>query len=586
MGITEHIAHPLINALGWTLFHSLWQVLLILLLWRLAMLITSKSTSLLRYKLTLWAMLAIPVASAFTFIRQYALYRSARQIVSLEFENMEWFAAAGAQPFYLLNRTQPLALQQYDIYSPYIFWTYLAGLIIVSVLALMDHARLIHLRKKGLKPIPDQWKEHMIQLIRQSGVNENISIWLSTRVDIPAVVGFFKPLILLPLAMLASLTTEQVESIILHELYHVRRKDHYVNAMQTLLEIVFFYHPGMWIISRGLRHEREKCVDEWVVNITGSPAVYARALVSLEKQRSSTAPQPALAATQSQSQLFKRIKHLMTMKTRKIHAGQKMAAMLAILAAFASIAWVNPTKTIDLQYFGSDQPIEHLESPQKFNLSEMLREEVAPDDPPPLIDPENMATEPKTIRLKDGSYIQWQELSQQNRKELERAIEEARITIEREVRDRFQSEEFKREMQKANEAYQKAMEEVMAQFRSDEFQQEMSKLGEEYRKAMEQVQQEFRSEEFQQRMREVGETYRKMGEELREQFQGEEFQAKMRSAGEAHRQTMEELRGWYNMDEFQQELNKAMEELRKAMETLREIDWEEVRKQEEEKRNK
>ncbi len=586
MGITEHIAHPFINALGWTLLHSLWQILLITVLWRLAMAITTKSTASLRYRLTLWAMLAIPVSFVYTFTRQYTLYTQARQIVSLEFETMEWMVSPGTQSFYLLDRTQPFALQQLDAYTPYIFWIYITGLLIVSLLAILDYTRIFSLKRKGLKPLPDQWQQRISSLIETSKLSRKVKIWLSARVEVAMVVGFFKPVILLPLAMLSSMTTEQVESIILHELCHIRRNDHYINALQTLLEIAFFYHPGIWLISRRIRQEREQCVDEWVVGITGNPVSYARALVSLEENRSAAAPQPALAATQSNSQLLIRIKHMMTMKTRKFHAGQKLAAMMAILAAFASVAWVSPSRTIDLQQLSTDHSPDYQESRPSFDLATMLKEEVAPDTPPALNNPEMEKSEPKSLRLLDGTVIQWQDISQQNRKELERAIEEARITIEREVMDRFKSEEFRREMQKASETYQKAMEEVMEQFNHEEFKREMDKLGEELQKAMKQVEQEFRIEEFHERRNEMSAAFQKMAEELRKQFQGEEFQNKMRSIGETHRQTMEELKDLYDMDAFHQEMNKAMEDLRKAMDTLRKIDWEEVKRQEEEKQNK
>ncbi len=606
MGITEHMVHPFINALGWTLLHSLWQILLIAVLWKLAMAITAKSTAALRYRLTLWTMLAIPASFVYTFTRQYTLYRQARQIVALEFETMEWMAAPGTQSFYLLDRAQPLSLQQFDAYTPYVFWVYITGLLIVSLLAIRDYTRVFRLKRSGLTALPGQWQQRISSLIETSKLSHKVKIWLSARVEVAMVVGFLKPVILLPLAMLSSMTTEQIESIILHELCHIRRKDHYVNALQTLLEIAFFYHPGIWLISRRVRQEREQCVDEWVIDITGNPVSYARALVSLEENRSPAAPQPALAATQSNTQLLIRIKHMMTMKTRKFHAGQKLAAMMAILAAFASVAWVSPARTIDLRQLATDYSPDFRESRPSFDLATMDKAEVAPDDPPAVNNPEMEKSELKSLRLLDGTTIQWQDISEQNRKELEKAIEEARITIEREVRERFQTEEFRREMQKANEAYQKVMQEVMGQFNNEEFQQEMNKLGEDFRKAMEQVEQEFNTEAFHQRMqelkdqveqefrieefhelrKEVSATYQKMAEDLRKQFQGEEFQTKMRSIGETHRQTMEGLKDLYNMDEFQQEMNKAMEELRKAMDALREIDWEERKRQEEDKRNK
>ena len=107
----------------------------------------------------------------------------------------------------------------------------------------------------------------------------------SALVDVPTVVGWLRPAILLPIAALASLTPAQVEAILAHELAHIRRHDYAVNVLQTIAETLLFYHPAVWWISKRIRVEREHCCDDIAVAICGDPLGYAQALAELETWR-------------------------------------------------------------------------------------------------------------------------------------------------------------------------------------------------------------------------------------------------------------------------------------------------------------
>ncbi len=572
MAITEHIIHPFISALGWTLLHSLWQIAIIAILWRISLGIAAKSPAALRHNLSFWAMLAIPLSFSFTFIRQWRLYNKANEIVSLEFSNTQWLPTSGNQAFFLLEKAQPGFLQHYEAYTHYVFWIYLIGLTIFSVIGITGSIRSFRLKRSGILPLPNDWHEQALRCLKKVGLNTPISIKLSSGADIPMVLGVIRPVVLLPVAMLTSMTTEQIESVILHEMYHIRKKDHWINALQIFLETLFFYHPATWWIGNTLKKEREQRVDEWVVEATGTPMEYARALVNIEEKRSNRAPQPALAATQSHNKLLIRIKHFMTMKTRKLHPGQKIAAFAAILAAFVSVAWIHPGQTTQDQP-NRKEPIS-LDAPlqPRFDISLLTKEEVAFDEPPAL-SVENET--PKAIHLDNGRIIPWEELNTQDRKELEKAIAETRLKIEqlnRELIEKFQSEDFQKEMREISAAYQQAMKELQDTFQSEAFQKEMQKVSKEFQSSIDSLQQEFRTEEFQQQMRQMGEEFRKAMEEMRETFQQEEFQQQMREVGEEFRKAMEEVRKAFQQEDFQKEINQAMEELRKAMQELRKID--------------
>ena len=110
------------------------------------------------------------------------------------------------------------------------------------------------------------------------------------------MVGWLRPTILLPVAMLAGLPAEQVEALLAHEIAHIRRHDYLVNLLQRLAEAILFYHPAVWWISREIRREREHCCDDIAVSATGDAILYAEALADLEASRTSW-PETALAAT-------------------------------------------------------------------------------------------------------------------------------------------------------------------------------------------------------------------------------------------------------------------------------------------------
>ena len=116
----------------------------------------------------------------------------------------------------------------------------------------------------------------------------------STLVEVPMVIGWLRPVILLPVAATTGLSSEQLEAILAHELAHVARRDYLVNLLQSVVETLLFYHPAVWWVSNQIRVEREHCCDDIAVAVSGNVLVYARALTELEELRGRS-PAPSLA---------------------------------------------------------------------------------------------------------------------------------------------------------------------------------------------------------------------------------------------------------------------------------------------------
>jgi uncharacterized protein (TIGR03435 family) len=131
---------------------------------------------------------------------------------------------------------------------------------------------------------------------RRMGVGRPLRVVTSTGADGPSVLGWLKPVILLPPAIASGLTPSQLEAVLAHELAHVKRHDYAVNILQILLETLFFYHPATWWISSRIRIEREVCCDLLAVECCGDAMGYARALLAIA-ERQLVPPRLALAST-------------------------------------------------------------------------------------------------------------------------------------------------------------------------------------------------------------------------------------------------------------------------------------------------
>ncbi|MBW6479600.1 MAG: hypothetical protein K0B37_09250 [Bacteroidales bacterium] len=505
MRIIEYIPEPFVNALAWSILHSFWQIVVIALLWRISIFFARKAPAVVRQNLSIFALLTIPAVFIITFLKQYSIYNKVQRIVFVEFEGSGVQKLEGLSSLYVLQKGNTTLTMLLEGYSSFIFWIYLAGIVLMSAYFVISYSRLHKVKTRNLDQMPDTWLETVSFARIRSGISKKISIYLSPNVTIPMVAGFFKPVVLLPLAISASLTIQEVENILLHEFYHIRCKDHYVNAVQYMLEILFFYHPLTWWISQTLRSQRESKVDEWVVQQTDNPLNYAQTLLNLEEKRQGTL-QPVLAASSSKTTLLTRIKNIMHMKTRTFKPGQKIAAFIVITAATISLAWMNPPSFLAFTDVNSENEtaLQVAESTPALTVSESFISDSVP-------------SEPKRIVLEDGNSIHWNDLSEEEKAEIRQAMQEARLAIREameEVRKEINSEEIKKEMQKAREEIRQAMAEVKAEMNNEEFRAEMQQAREEIRKALQEMNQTMNDEQFKADMQQVSKELQKVFEEL------------------------------------------------------------------------
>ena len=221
---------------------------------------------------------------------------------------------------------------------PTLILVWIAGVSMLSLRLLTGWIWVQRLRTRGNAPAADEWQRMAPRLSRRLHIARAITLLESTLVDVPTVIGWLKPVVLLPASALAALSPQQLEAILAHELAHIRRHDYLVNLLQTLVETVLFYHPAVWWLSRRIRIERENCCDDLAVSLCGDPVAYANALADLESLRSETAPTHHIAMAATGGALLQRVRRLLGAPSSHIGRGPAWLAGSVALLLIGGIA--------------------------------------------------------------------------------------------------------------------------------------------------------------------------------------------------------------------------------------------------------
>lgn len=195
------------------------------------------------------------------------------------------------------------------------------------------------LRKKGLLPVDEELNSFFRLLALAMGIDKQVQICISTEVDIPSAVGFLKPLVLLPAAAVNHLTPAQLEAVLLHELAHIKRNDYFWNMLLTVTETVLFFNPFAQLLIAIARRERENSCDDQVMNYQKNAAVYAEALLNVEKVRL-LQPQLVMGLGDSKYHLMDRVKRILNVPAEKNRISSRILALILVTLIFTLTGWV------------------------------------------------------------------------------------------------------------------------------------------------------------------------------------------------------------------------------------------------------
>ncbi len=310
-----------LQALGWAVLNSLWQMALLWVVYQVVTAIFRKSGSSGKSMLATTLLFSGFAWFVLTFF------------VTLTGPGASHDSYAG---FMSLDRNEQVYSWLYTM-LPIASVAYLV-LLVLPVLNFIRNYRYVQvIRRHGLRKADVKWRMFVQDVSARMGINKPVHIWLSDLVTSPVTIGFLKPIILLPVAAVNHLTSDQVEAVLLHELSHIRRFDFLLNMISKAIKTILYFNPFVRAFARIIETEREKNCDEIVLQFQYEPHGYASALLTLEKAACTVNNLAVAAAGDKRKDLLGRIETILGTRKKPVFSFNKLAGVLAALLCFISL---------------------------------------------------------------------------------------------------------------------------------------------------------------------------------------------------------------------------------------------------------
>ena len=241
--------------------------------------------------------------------------------------------ATGAALEALLVAPEPASVPGWEVLSA---WAWLLGCAFMALRGTAQWASARSIVRSASPPEARHWTLVLESVGERLGLRRAPRLLVSERLASPALIGWWRPAIVVPVAMLTRLSTAQVEAVLAHELAHLRRSDHAVNALLAIAEVLLFFHPVVWRLLREVRKQRELCTDQLALTVIDEPRLLAEALTNLEAQRLQT--RAALPARPREGTLMQRIRTILTPTTTRTSRPLGAATLALVALATGGLA--------------------------------------------------------------------------------------------------------------------------------------------------------------------------------------------------------------------------------------------------------
>lgn len=340
MNPTDFLSGPVADALGWTLLHALWQGFALVIPAAVVLHLLQTRPSHLRYQVGVLTLLAQLLLSAATFMWHYkpavSLVNTAVPSTVVQSLPVRWQAMAQTLPWHQ-------QVQQFlEIHLGQFVLVYLIGVMLFGLRLAGGWVYLQRLSRTAAHSTTPKWIELTDALRSAMAVRAVVEVRESSRIMVPMVAGMLKPVLLLPIGLAANLSVREVEAVLAHELAHIKRHDYAVNLLQSVMEVLYFFHPALWWLSARIREEREHCCDDLAVQaIGGNGRILAQALARVEELRLTQAmqsPALAMAFATKQQQLLHRVRRMLGVPMRPFVSNSSLVGLTLATVLLVSVS--------------------------------------------------------------------------------------------------------------------------------------------------------------------------------------------------------------------------------------------------------
>ena len=375
----SYISDLLIDGVGTTLLHSIWQGGVVVVILSLVLYLLPRHNVQLKYWLSVTALTGLLFWTGYTLNHSIFAATISPSVVSgnisgVAFSNETVLSGNGIN----FHAIKAFINQQITAIKPYMDTLVLVWLLGVLFFLLRLQGSIFYLkrlRSTGARSVPLVWQQKAIQLSERLGVGRTVQLLESKLVEVPMVIGHLKPVVLLPMGMLTGLTVAEVEAILAHELAHVKRYDYLINLVQTVVESLLFFNPAVWWISQTIRKHRELCCDDIAVRCCGNQMVYASALSNLGAW-SLRSPALGMGLFKSENELLMRIKRLIYPQAGSRTVKEKFVPGLILMLTVLCLSWYSHRVQAQLMPQKAAPMAVQPDPPRKDSANIIIEEEV------------------------------------------------------------------------------------------------------------------------------------------------------------------------------------------------------------------